>query len=174
MRSPAVRKRGCAIRNMPGENMVRITLMLVLGIVGALAAGPLMAQPTVTIDKAGAQADPTNASPVVFTAVFSEAVVNFDGSDISFTGSTVGGTPAASASTADNITWTIDVTGMTGTGTVIASIGAAVCDAQVGGQPNQASTSTDNIVDFDNDAPTPTVSLAAGQNDRRRTTPPST
>ena len=44
MRRPAVRKRGCAIRIMPGEIMVRTSLLLVLGFVGALLAGGISAQ----------------------------------------------------------------------------------------------------------------------------------
>ena len=34
--------------------------------------------PTVTINQAAGQADPTNASPINFTVVFSEAVTGFD------------------------------------------------------------------------------------------------
>ena len=35
-------------------------------------------RPTVTINQAAGQADPTNASPINFTVVFSEAVTGFD------------------------------------------------------------------------------------------------
>ena len=51
--------------------------------------------PTVTINQASGQADPTTASPINFTATFSEPVTGFTGSDVSFTGSTAGtgGTP---------------------------------------------------------------------------------
>ena len=45
---------------------------------------------TVTINKAVGQADPTNASPINFTVVFSEDVTGFTASDVSFAGSTVG------------------------------------------------------------------------------------
>ncbi len=34
--------------------------------------------PTVTINRADSQADPTNLSPINFTVVFSEAVTDFD------------------------------------------------------------------------------------------------
>ena len=53
------------------------------------------ASPTVTIDQAAGQADPTNASPINFTVVFSETVDGFTGSDVSFSGSTAPGTLTA-------------------------------------------------------------------------------
>ena len=46
--------------------------------------------PTVTINQASGQADPTTVSPINFTATFSEPVTGFTGSDVSF----IGGTPA--------------------------------------------------------------------------------
>ena len=49
------------------------------------------ASPTVTINQAAGQADPTSTSPIQFAVVFSEPVTGFAGSDISFAGSTVGG-----------------------------------------------------------------------------------
>src|SRR4029434_4984880 len=80
--------------------------------------------PTVTINQAAGQNDPTNASPIQFTAVFSEAVTGFTASNVSFTGSTVGGTLVASIS-GTGPTYTVSVTGMNGTGVVVASIPAA-------------------------------------------------
>jgi hypothetical protein len=47
--------------------------------------------PTVTINQAGSQADPTNASPIHFTVVFSEPVSDFATGDV-----TLGGTAGAS------------------------------------------------------------------------------
>jgi len=44
--------------------------------------------PTVTINQAVGQSDPTNGSPIHFTVVFSEAVTGFATGDVSFTGST--------------------------------------------------------------------------------------
>lgn len=143
------------------RSMFRYVLTALVFALGA----PLFAQPSVTINQGGLQTDPTNGTPIVFVAVFSEAVINFDGTDIDFTGSTVGGTLVANVATVDNITWNVDVSGMSGTGLVVVSIPASVCDAQVGGAPNQASTSTDNQVTFDDDAPTVSINLAGGQND---------
>src|SRR5437867_7149717 len=43
--------------------------------------------PTVTINQAAGQADPTSASPINFTAVFSEPVSGFTGTDVTIGGS---------------------------------------------------------------------------------------
>jgi Calx-beta domain/Bacterial Ig-like domain len=119
--------------------------------------------PTVTINQGASQADPTNGSPVVFDVHFSEAVTGFTGSDINFTGSTVGGTPVASVS-GSGADYTVSVTGMDLQGSVNASIPAsAVVD--LAGNTSTASTSTDNSVQFDNIVPTATIDQAAGQAD---------
>ena len=49
--------------------------------------------PTVTIDQAVAQADPTNASPIHYTVVFSESVSDFATGDISLSGTAGAQTP---------------------------------------------------------------------------------
>lgn len=104
---------------------------------------------TVTINKGGAQADPApGTSPVVFDVVFSEAVSGFATGDVTLSG-TAGATTATVVDSGDHINFTVNVTGMTTTGTVIASIGAAVCTAVSDGRPNAASTSTDNNVQWD-------------------------
>ena len=82
--------------------------MITVGIAGA---------PTVTIDQAAGQADPTGASPIQFAVAFSAPVTGFDASDVSFAGSTVGGTLAASA-TGSGASYTVSVTGMVGNGIV--------------------------------------------------------
>ncbi len=122
--------------------------------------------PTVTINQAGGQADPTSSSPILFSVVFSEAVTGFGNADISFAGSTVGGSLAAAVS-GSGPAYTVSVTGMTGNGDVIASIpaGAAMDSAN---QPSSASTSNDNNVTFTtpaDPAPTVTIDQAAGQTD---------
>jgi len=119
--------------------------------------------PGATINQAATQADPTSATPIVFTVVFSEPVTGFTGSDVSFTGSTAGGTLAAAvAGSGEN--YTVSVSGMTTSGTVVASIpaGAAV-DAD--NNPTLASTSTDNSVQFNSPPPTVTINQAVGQAD---------
>jgi Bacterial Ig-like domain/Calx-beta domain len=119
--------------------------------------------PAVAINQAPAQMDPTNAPPVVFAVHFNEPVTGFTVGDVNLSASTVGGTLSAAVS-GSGANYIVTVTGMTGTGTVVASIPAgAVIDAA--GNASTASTSTDNGVTFDNDAPTVTINQAAGQAD---------
>ena len=121
--------------------------------------------PAVTIDQGAAQSDPTNGTSITFDVHFSEAVTGFDPSDVLFTGNTVGGALAAAVSGASpGQDYTVTVTGMAGTGTVVAGVrpGAA---ANAVGTANTASTSTDNAVTFDGLAPTVTINQGAGQAD---------
>ena len=124
--------------------------------------------PTVTINQAAGQADPTNASPINFTVVFSEDVTGFTASDVSFAGSTVGSLSATV--TGGPSSYNVAVTGMTGSGDVVASIpaGAATDGA---GNGNTASTSTDNTVAFDATALGVTINQASGQADPTNTSP---
>ena len=101
---------------------------------------------TVTINQASAQADPTSVSPIHFTVTFSQDVTGFNGSDISFTGSTAGGTLVASVSGGPSI-YDVSVTGMTSGGNIVASIPAGGA-LNASSQSNLASTSTDNTVFF--------------------------
>ena len=112
-------------------------------------------QPSVTINQAAGQADPTSASPINFTVTFSETVTGFTASDISFAGSTAGGTLTATV-TGTGPTYNVAVSGMTGTGNVVVSVPAgAATDAA--GNASLASTSTDNSVTFYLDTTAPTV-----------------
>ena len=112
-------------------------------------------QPSVKIDQASGQDDPTTDSPIHFTAVFNEPVTGFTDSDVTLSG-TAGATTAVVTEIApnDGTTYDVAVSGMTTDGTVIASIPAdAAQDAD--GKANIASTSDDNTVTFiDNRAPT--------------------
>ncbi|HEY0190780.1 MAG TPA: DUF4215 domain-containing protein [Kofleriaceae bacterium] len=141
-----------------------------------LAAGVLMFDgctdgscPSVTIDQAAGQADPTSSSTVSFTAVFSTAVTGFDASDVVL-GGTAGATTAVV--TGGPTTYNITVSGMTTSGTVTATIksGAAQDSSNV---PTVASTSTDNTVtiNFDVTPPTVTIDQDAGQADPAETSP---
>jgi len=118
--------------------------------------------PSVTINQAATQADPTNGSSISFTVVFSEAVTGFATGDVTITG-TASGTKTATV-TGSGTTYTVAVTGIAGDGTVIASIGSAVATDQAGNS-NVASTSTDNTVTRDATAPSVTINQAAGQSD---------
>ena len=131
------------------------------------------AAPTVTINQASGQADPTTASPINFTATFSEPVTGFTGSDVSFTGSTAGtgGTPTGlnAAVTGGPTVYNVVVTGMATRGNVIASIPAGGAqDAAT--NTNTASTSTDNTVVWDRVPSTTALDLQPGHCRRRTTT----
>ncbi len=107
--------------------------------------------PTVTINQAIGQADPTSAGPIDFTVTFSEPVTDFATGDV-----TLGGTAGATTATVtgSGTTYNVAVSGMTGPGTVMASVAAAVAH-DASNNPNSSSTSTDNIVTYN-----PTISLA--------------
>jgi len=106
--------------------------------------------PTVTIEQASTQSDPTTDSPIEFTVVFSELVTGF--SDVTLTG-------AASATTAtvteitpnDGTTYQVSVSGMTSNGAIIATIEANKAN-DAAGNGNEKSTSTDNQVTYEIDA----------------------
>src|SRR5206468_3961455 len=115
--------------------------------------------PTVTINQAGGQADPTNASPINFAVVFSDAVSGFTSADVTI-GGTAGGTKTVTVSGGPS-TYNVAVSGMT-SGTVIATVPAGVV-SDGAGNLNTASTSTDNTVTFDNTPPTVTVNQPARQ-----------
>ncbi len=99
--------------------------------------------PTVTIEQAGAQADPTAASPIIFDVLFSEPVTGFIDTDVTFTG-TAGGTLVGEVS-GTGPGYTVTVTGMTTAGTVIPTLLAGAA-SDVGANPSAASTSVDATV----------------------------
>lgn len=148
-----------------GGQTVTATDTALGSITGTSGSINVSAGPAVTINQDAAQPDPTNASSVTFDVHFSQPVTGFDGADILFTGSTVGGTLVAGVNGASpGQDYTVTVTGMTGTGTVVAGVrpNAAVNDL---GVPSAGSTSTDNRVSFDGVAPSVTINQAAGQAD---------
>jgi hypothetical protein len=116
---------------------------------------------TVTVEQAGTQADPTNASPIHFTVIFSEAVSDFDANDVTLSG-TAG--PTTANVTGSGTTYDVEASGMPVDGTVIITIAAGVAHG-TGGSPNIASTSTDNTVTYDTTAPTVTIEKASDQAD---------
>jgi LPXTG-motif cell wall-anchored protein len=112
--------------------------------------------PTVTINQAGTQPDPTTQPSVMFTVVFSETVGDFATGDVTVSG-TAGATTAAV--TGSGTTYTVAISGITQSGTVIASIAAGVAH-DANDNANTASTSTDNTVTFTQ--PTIAVPTAGG------------
>jgi hypothetical protein len=98
----------------------------------------------VTIDQAADQADPAVTSTINFTVVFNEPVSDFITGEV-----TLGGTAGATTAivTGSGTTYNVAVSGMTQPGTVIAMIGPGVAHDAMG-NPNLASTTSDNIVSF--------------------------
>ncbi|MFI5379933.1 MAG: beta strand repeat-containing protein [Tepidisphaerales bacterium] len=117
--------------------------------------------PSVTINQASSQADPTNGATINFTVIFSQPVTGFDGAGV-LLGGTAGATTAVV--TGSGTAYNVAVSGMTQPGTVIATIPAGVATS-ADGFTNNPSTSTDNTVTFDNVRPTVTIDQAAAQVD---------
>lgn len=113
----------------------------------------------VTVTLAAGQNTPVNAGPVNFTVTFNKPVTGFTNADVSFTGSTVGGTPAAAVTGGPSV-YNVAVTGMTGNGNILVSIpaGAAV-DAS--NNPNPLGMAA--FVVFDTARPSVVVAAAVGQ-----------
>ena len=105
-------------------------------------------KPSVKINQAAAQADPTKNSPINFTVEFSVPVSGFEAGDVTLSG-TAGGTKTVNV-TGIGATYNVAVSGMTD-GTVIATIPANAASS------NSASTSTDNTVTYDTTPPTVTI-----------------
>ncbi len=119
------------------------------------------AAPTVTINQASGQSDPTFQNPINFTAIFNEPVTDFDdAADVAITGTAAGVVTATKVITPVSTTeYTIAVSGITGDGTVIANIPAGVAvDAAT--NSNVAATFTDNTVTFVTCVPPPPNMLA--------------
>jgi len=118
-------------------------------------------KPDVTIDQAGEQLDPTNSSPVLFTAVFDEPIddATFTSADVS-----VGGTAATSGvgvtevAPNDDTTFEVAIV-VTGDGTVEPTIPAGGVE-DLAGNTNTASTSTDNSTTVDTELPSVDVVTA--------------
>ena len=145
-----------------GSHSITAAAADVAGNVGPSSTGTSVTidkiNPTVTINQATGQADPTTASPIDFTVVFSESVYGLTSSDVTLTGTA---TPTTKTLTGADPTFNVAVSGMTKTGTVIANVAASkVTDAA--GNNNVASTNTDSTVTYtDNTAPTVGISSFA-------------
>ncbi|HEY0098935.1 MAG TPA: CSLREA domain-containing protein [Pyrinomonadaceae bacterium] len=115
-------------------------------LIPALAQDEDVTPPSVEINQAEEQADPTNSEPVQFTVIFSEPVFGFETGDVTL-GGTAGATTAEVFDSGDQMTYTVLVSGMTMNGTVVASIAAGVA-TDAAGNRNTASISRDNTVTF--------------------------
>lgn len=103
--------------------------------------------PSVTVNQKATQADPTPTNSAVFTIVFSEAMSTetVAAGDVAVSGTTGTVTSLLQISAT---TWEATVTGMTSGDTAVVTVGANSAIDLVG-NGNQASTSTDNNVTFD-------------------------
>ena len=129
-------------------------------------------QPDVTLDQAAGQADPTNASPVVFTAVFDEPIdeATFTDADVSVDGTATTGTVTVTeVAPHDDTTFEVSIA-VTGNGTVVPTIPAGGIE-DYAGNTNTASTSSDNSVTYDGSKPSVTIEQAAAQVDPANASP---
>ncbi len=99
-------------------------------------------RPTVTVNQAPGQADPAMTSPVNFRVRFSEDTFGLTAADVTLGGTATGKTAALSGGPR---TYTVSVSGMTSTGTIVATLPAGVATDEAG-NTNTASTSSDNRV----------------------------
>jgi hypothetical protein len=107
-------------------------------------------KPDVTINQAGTQADPTDTSPVVFTAVFDEPINDstFTNVDVSVGGTATTGTVTVTEiAPNDDTTFSVSIV-VSADGTVTPTIPAGGVE-DVAGNTNTVSTSTDNTVTVD-------------------------
>src|SRR5207245_2119232 len=93
--------------------------------------------PTVTIDQAANQPEPTNG-PVRFAVAFSEPVVEFDATKVDLSGTTAPGATAGVTDAGDHAHFTVTVSGMTAGGVVAAAIDPGVV-TDPAGNPNAGS-----------------------------------
>lgn len=100
--------------------------------------------PTVTVEQAAGQTDPTTGSPINFTVVFSEPVTGFEAADV-LTGGTAGA--ATVTLTGSGTTYNVAVHGMTRAGTVTVTIPAGAAQ-DAAANDSAASTSVDNTVTY--------------------------
>ena len=88
-------------------------------------------------------------------------MTDFATGDVTLSG-TAGATTATVTPRQRGTTYNVAVSGMTGSGTVIATIAAGVAH-DAAGNANTASTSTDNTVTYDVTDPTVTINQAAAR-----------
>lgn len=117
--------------------------------------------PTVTIEQKLDQPDPTNIDLIKFTITFSEDVSGFTIEDIVLSGSP---TATISSLTGSGSNYEVEITGLHNGDILTATIPANVV-VDLGGNGNEASTSTDNQVTYDTTPPTVTINQKSGQAD---------
>jgi len=112
-------------------------------------------RPSVTVNQAGSQGDPTRTQPIRFAIVFSEPVAGFNSSMITRSG-TAGGLGGATLvvtnPSSDNRTFEVTVSALTGDGTITLAVPAGVV-SDAAGNANAASSFTDSTVTLDTTPP---------------------
>ncbi len=136
--------------------------------VGNVLATPVIG-PTITVDRVqpvptvsvpASQANPTSASPINFTVVFSTPVTGLTAAEVNLSSSTAPGTLVATVSpTGSGTTYNISVSGMTGAGNVVVYIPAGATEDALGNLNVQSNTATVAFVAN----PAVTIAQAAGQ-----------
>lgn len=130
------------------QSIIRWTAaMVVVGLFVALAARSSAL--SVVVGRAIGQEARTTSGPVRFSVIFSEPVQGFSTADVELTPSTTMATDGLTATvTGWGSTYVVTVDGLTGSGTLTASVPAgSAFDA--GGRRNTASTSTSGTVAYD-------------------------
>ncbi|MGI5898037.1 MAG: BspA family leucine-rich repeat surface protein [Candidatus Dojkabacteria bacterium] len=125
-------------------------------------------QPTVTVNQADDQVDPTNVNEIKFTVVFSEPINGdtFAKNDLAIEGSSTA--TVSQLQTVNSTTYTAVVTGMLSGETVSLTLPADKV-GDMAGNLNKASTYTDKSVTYDATQPTVTVNQADDQADPTNT-----
>ena len=138
----------------------------------ALADPIVVAVPVpVSIEQAATQSDPAaDTLPIVFEVVFDNPVTGFEASDVDFSASTATVAAWTIVGADGDATYTVEVTDITTSGTVVASIPADTVTNTCAGAFNLASTSVDNSVTY-YAPPYATVEQAADQEDPVETLP---
>jgi Mg-chelatase subunit ChlD len=108
------------------------------------ATGSTILPFTATVNKSSSQPDPANSWPIHFNVVFSEAVTDFATGDVNLTGTAGASIAIVTPLGADGTTYDVAVSGMIGSGTVIAGIAEGVAH-DAAGNPNAASTNDESI-----------------------------
>ena len=115
--------------------------------------------PSLTLNQAVSQADPSSSDSATFKVVFDEAIniATFASGDITLSGTTGTITSGPTEVAPNNATsFEFTVTGMTDGDTVTASIAAGLV-ADAAGNTNNASTSSDNAITYSGGDTTPPV-----------------
>ena len=120
--------------------------------------------PTVTINQAAGQPDPTTVTPLKYTVQFSEPVTDFAPDDLTVSPFNVA-PGAVFAVTGSGTNYDVTLSGISSDGSAVVVSVRSGAAADAFGNPNNISTSLDNTIKLDNVAPKVTVNQSAFQAD---------